>query len=161
MPRRSRPARPVLETLEGRPLLSAVGLRNPSRVTARAEAKPGEDAEKAGKKETLKRLRVTIYGVLVPGPIATGKPEHGAFLVAGGVKWELDLSAVKGLDDYARFITRKVVAAYGSAEIEVDETGEQKRKLKVNWLEPIGPSGMPPAFKGLPLSVIAGLPTKP
>lgn len=172
-PPRRRPTRPAVESLEERELLSIAGLDRPlapraaawaERLAARAEAgrarpqplpsaparpvevAPSTDESKGPK--VLKRLRSTIYGVVVPAPWVSDF--RGAAIVSGGVVWVLDLTAVKGFDSYAQELLGKAVAVFGSTEIEVDEKGKEKRKIKVGWMEPLqDPSRLPPAFPAL------------
>lgn len=167
-------ARPGVECLEGRELLSVVGFDRSQgaraaawvdRVAARSVTPAQRSVlpeararfpllqptqEKTDEPFVLKRDRVTIYGLLMPAPWVTDGKYRGAALVSGGVVWLLDLTAVKGFDSYAQAILGQAIAAFGSAEIEQNAQGEQTRKLKVGWMEPLqDPSQLPPAFPAL------------
>jgi hypothetical protein len=133
------------------------GLPLPSPTAPRGGEAAGPLAEKTIR--ALTRYRVTIYGVALPAKLATGgKETKGTAVVGGGVVWLLDTSGVRGLTGWAERLVEKPVAVYGTAELTRDAKGTVKRKIKVNWLEPLErpaisrpfPNGVPKPKSGGP-----------
>jgi hypothetical protein len=169
-PKRRR--RPTLEGLESRRLLAGdfpapeepLAVEPPPEVRSGLPLPFARDGDAAAaplaeaKARTITRYRVTIYGVALPAKLATGgKEPKGTAIAGGGVVWLLDTSGVKGLTEYAARLVQKPVAVYGTAELSRDAKGAVKRKIKVNWLEPLERPALPRPFpNGLPKPKAAG-----
>ena len=116
-----------------------------------------EKKPKVDDKVTVKRLRVVVYGVLVPASLVTDGKSRGAAIISADIVWLLDLTAVKGFDVYAQQLLQKPVVAFGSGEISKDAKGEIKRKFSVNWMEPLMDTNIAPAVIGRHADIAAGL----